>query len=194
MTVAERMGRFVRRTTRIPEGYRRFLKFAVVGASGIPVNLGMVFIVTVVLSHENLAATVRDAIAFVAGIVVSVFTNFVLNDLWTWRDRRDRAVSGFWGRLVKFYLVSAVAAAVQFTTSMGIALAARRSAAWESQLQRADSWVSGIVHYFHALMWMSIYGEHRLYHVLAPCIGIALGMMINFFVNNVWTFRAKSSR
>ncbi|MBM4397738.1 MAG: hypothetical protein FJ087_18870 [Deltaproteobacteria bacterium] len=37
-------------------GQRRFVKFLVVGASGVPVNLGVVFLVTQVVPAASLAA------------------------------------------------------------------------------------------------------------------------------------------
>ena len=43
----------------------------------------------------------------------------------------------------------------------------------------------------HEFMMSKVYQEHRLYHIVAPCVGIALGMVINFFVNNAWTYRVR---
>ena len=58
----------------------QFLKFAVVGASGTVINLGLVYLFYDTLSwNEYLAITI--------GFVVSVLTNFILNDIWTFNPR-----------------------------------------------------------------------------------------------------------
>lgn len=61
----------------------------------------------------------RDALASALGILVSVFTNFVLNDVWTWGDRQKRP---WLARLYRYYLVSAAAALLQFGCAMGLRL------------------------------------------------------------------------
>ena len=95
---------------------RRFVKFCVVGASGVPINLlftwiGFAFLFVAMATDE------RTACASLLGIAVSILTNFLLNDLWTWADR-DKTLRGFWGRLGRFYIVSALAATVQFSVAM----------------------------------------------------------------------------
>jgi len=97
---------------------RRFLKFCLVGASGVPVNLlvtwlgyGYVF--------SAFGGEARKAAAYLLGIFVSIFTNFLLNDVWTWRDREKARVS-FVGRLLRFYLVCSVASVIQFGTAMAM--------------------------------------------------------------------------
>lgn len=147
---------------------RRFVKFVVVGASGVPVNLG-----TVAVATHALAGTLepghRDTVAYLAGIVVSIFTNFLLNNAWTWGDRTARDPGGFLRRLVQFYVVSSVAAAVQFLTAVGL-----------SALMRGTDTFT-----------VALHGEFRLYHALAPLAGILLGLGINFAANHLWTFRRR---
>ena len=95
----------------------RFIKFCLVGASGVPVNL-LVTWFTREIALGDLHERLRTAPSFVAGIVVSIFTNFILNDLWTWGDRRNEG-RGFWQRLARFYFVCAAAAGIQFATAVG---------------------------------------------------------------------------
>jgi dolichol-phosphate mannosyltransferase len=170
-------------------GQRRFVKFLVVGASGVPVNLGVVFLVTQVVPAASLAgvrddaadaigvatltaAGVRDAVAYGCGIFVSILTNFLLNNWWTWGDRTSGDSAGrFWRRLVKFYLVSTIAAAVQLGTSTIL-----------------SAWLRGSDLFSHPLA-----GEYRVYHAVAPAVGILVGLVINFGVNNLWTFRRRSA-
>ena len=99
---------------------RRIARFCVVGFSGVPVNL-----VTTWAAHEwvfvALAPERRTAGAYMLGIAVSIFTNFVLNDAWTWGNTSSKR-SGWWGRLARFYAVSTLAACVQFFAAMGLVL------------------------------------------------------------------------
>lgn len=48
------------------------------------------------------------------GIAVSIFTNFMLNDRWTWVDRYKTSLLK---RMLSFYVVSLTAAAVQLGLS-----------------------------------------------------------------------------
>jgi dolichol-phosphate mannosyltransferase len=99
---------------------RRFIKFCIVGASGIPVNLGCTWLAYHWLFFA-LDETMRKGAASLFGIALSILTNFLLNDLWTWRDRQ-KATRGFVGRMLRFYLVSSVAALIQWGAAMALAL------------------------------------------------------------------------
>ena len=90
---------------------RRFVKFGLVGSSGVVVNLGVVWLTLFWTDDASLASG--------AGIMVSVFTNFLLNDSWTWGDRTKKpGASTFLIRVLRYYLASAVAIAIQFGTTM----------------------------------------------------------------------------
>ncbi|MFW9852697.1 MAG: GtrA family protein [Candidatus Thorarchaeota archaeon] len=58
----------------------QFLKFALVGASGTVINLGLVHLFAVIIGWNDYLATT-------IGFVVSVITNFILNDIWTFNPR-----------------------------------------------------------------------------------------------------------
>ena len=98
---------------RQPEGRQRFLRFAVVGASGVLVNFAFLSIGLWLFSGWSDSA--RDAAASALGIAVSIFTNFLLNDVWTWGDRkkgtRKRDVA--W-RFSTYAVGAGIAAALQF--------------------------------------------------------------------------------
>jgi len=136
----------------LPPAWLRFVKFGLVGASGVVVNLAFVW-VGLALWNGSPEGT-RKALASALGIVVSVFTNFLLNDAWTWADRRkgDRR-RDLLARVGRYYLASAAAIALQY----GVAMVLAQAADW------------------------------NLY--LAQLVGIALGTVVNYVVNNVWTFR-----
>ncbi len=86
------------------------MRFAVVGVSGIVVNLAFVWLGKEVF-FQGLETDLADGLASGLGIVVSIFTNFLLNDGWTWSDRQKRP---FATRLGMYYLGAAAAAGLQF--------------------------------------------------------------------------------
>ena len=81
----------------------RILKFAIVGASGVAVNLALLWLLTDVAGLFYIASAVIS-------IEVSILTNFLLNEHWTFRDKRGsgRMLS----RGIKFNGVSFVAMAL----------------------------------------------------------------------------------
>lgn len=87
-----------------------YYKFAVVGASGVAVNLGMVALLEHVL-------TTPHVIASAVGIEVSLTNNFVWNDVWTFRDQR----SGSWvARYLKYHLSTFAGNLVQYLVSQAV--------------------------------------------------------------------------
>jgi dolichol-phosphate mannosyltransferase len=84
---------------------RRLVKFAFVGGCGAVVNLAIVWLCV--------ASGWRVELAVGAGIVVSIFTNFVLNSRWTWGDR-TLDVAGWIRGLGRYYVLAAGGAALQF--------------------------------------------------------------------------------
>jgi len=85
---------------------QRPVKFIAVGASGVGVNLLILYLLT------DVAGVHYAASAFVA-IEASIITNFLLNDRWTFKDRRGSKV---FSRLLKYNAVSAAGVGV----NMGI--------------------------------------------------------------------------
>jgi dolichol-phosphate mannosyltransferase len=71
--------------------FRSFIKFSIVGASGVVVNEGLLI--------AFLSIGIYLLYASAAAIEISILTNFVMNDLWTFRDRRSGHLAV---RLAKF--------------------------------------------------------------------------------------------
>ena len=124
----------------------RFIKFLLVGASGVVVNLSAQFIL-----KDLVNLTLPVAVA--AAIEVSIISNFVLNDKFTFRDRLSGGGSNFLSRLFKFNGVSLVGAGVQYAITLFLALAI------------------------------------GIYHIPAALIGIVIATMVNYIVNNWWTWK-----
>ena len=85
---------------------RTFLRFAVVGASGTVVNLGMFSAGW----HAGLNKYVASAVA----VEVSIIWNFLLNNYWTFKDRKTRDKTRIKG--LKYNLVSLATLGVSFAT------------------------------------------------------------------------------
>lgn len=153
----------------------RLLKFGSVGLSGVFVNLA----VFTLAFHVSLPALLGGDVEFtvagifvdlhfvvanVAGFVVSVFTNFLLNDVWTWGDRKKGNLRHWFRRLIKYYVTASGAGAVQILTAA---------------LSLALLW---------APMAPAVAG-YDLAPTLGLLTGIAWGMAINFTVSHLWAFR-----
>lgn len=130
---------------------RRFLKFCVVGATGFGVNMGGYWLLTRV-------AGLYDLVALIIALEVSILSNFTLNELWTFRDKRSGALRGVALRAAKFNLVSAGAIAI----------------------------------YYAIFIPLTRFAE--VYDLLALLIAVFVGLIWNFGVNFLWTWRVRSTR
>ena len=84
---------------------QEFIKFAIVGGSGVLVNMGLLFILTRFLS-------VRLEIASPIAIEIYILSNFTLNNLWTFKKRNTHVP--FWTRLFRYHLVTGLAGIVNY--------------------------------------------------------------------------------
>ena len=85
----------------------RFLKFCTVGLTGVVVNLGFLAIFADLLDlHVNLASALA--------IEISILSNFFINELWTFRDRRDGSGT-WWSRGLQFHVVSILGGIMQWS-------------------------------------------------------------------------------
>ncbi len=87
----------------------RLLRFALVGASGVVVNLAALWALAGVLG-------VRDLVASPIAVEASILWNFVLNDAFTFHDRNAGAQVGWVRRLLRYNAVSLVGLALQLGT------------------------------------------------------------------------------
>jgi dolichol-phosphate mannosyltransferase len=96
----------------------RFIKFCLVGASGIVVNVGLYWLLTRFAGFTPLDDTVAGNIlsgnvALTISIESSIITNFILNNIFTFADRNQRGIIVFLGRLLKFNLICLIGALIQ---------------------------------------------------------------------------------
>jgi dolichol-phosphate mannosyltransferase len=88
----------------------RFLKFIGVGISGTAVNIGVLRLVTAFTSWN-------PKVQLIPGIEISIITNFLLNDYFTFADRRTGKVGSFIRRLGKYNLIALAGAFINWGTA-----------------------------------------------------------------------------
>ncbi|MFC2116346.1 GtrA family protein [Bacteroidota bacterium] len=91
---------------------REFIKFALVGGSGVFVNMGGLFVLTRYLG-------MRIEFASPIAIEISILCNFLLNNAWTFSHRETNV--GFKGRILRYHLVTALAGVVNYLTLLLLA-------------------------------------------------------------------------
>jgi len=87
--------------------FKRVAKFIAVGISGVLVNMGVLALVRA-FTDWNVY------VQLIPGIEVSIITNFILNDFFTFADRRTGRAASFFGRLVKFNFIALAGAAINW--------------------------------------------------------------------------------
>lgn len=98
---------------------KRFIRFIAVGLSGVIVNQGLLWLLTEF-------AGLKYYISAIFAIEASIISNFILNDYFTFADRRSGKTMSFLGRLLKFNLICLAGAGIQygllvfFTSVLGV--------------------------------------------------------------------------
>lgn len=160
-----------------------FIKFALVGGSGVIVNLGTL----AVLRQFSFSDSLASALA----IEVSIASNFLLNEKWTFRDQvvavKELQYSSL-QRALRFQFVSLFGALLQWSTFLVFNLLWVYIAV--SQDPNADLWV----HYgplFNQRGWqLLITTPPRVgdWVYASQLIGIIFATGWNFFANLYWTW------
>ena len=73
----------------------RILKFGVVGASGVVVNMGGLYLLK---EFGRLPVEIASLLA----IELSILSNFAINYVWTWRDRAS--AGAFWTKVLRYHI------------------------------------------------------------------------------------------
>lgn len=120
---------------------RTFLRFALVGASGTLVNLG--------IFSAALHAGLNKFVASPLAIEVSIIWNFLLNNYWTFRERKTRDRTRVKG--LKFNLVAIASLGVSFATFIAMSLFVPRASPLVDQLVSIVPAV--LVNYFLNSYW-----------------------------------------
>ncbi len=149
---------------------RRFVKFALVGGSGVFVNIAVAFLASQVAFASWVNRDAAELSATLAGILVSIFTNFLINDSWTWSDREKTSGKRRWlMRCGFYYATNGVAGALQYGVSFLIITMVA---------------AEGIYFGFAASDMRAAF---------AALVGIAVATPLNYVINNKVTFREKKT-
>ncbi len=154
----------------------RFFRFCVVGTTGATVSFASLWLLNWGLPASWGAWEHRAALA--GSIIIAIFTNYLLNYTWTWRDTaRATSASGWLAKLGRFYLVSATAASVQYAVAL---LLYERTG--------LDALLLGLLD--QHLGKPELVNQPGLY--VAQALGICSAMFINYFANHLWTFKNRA--
>ena len=93
----------------------KLFKFGAVGLSGIIVNEGALIYLK---GYVQFSLPVASIIA----IELSILSNFILNDTWTFRMEQQHAMPHWWQRLLSFQVVSLGGAAINFVLLNALAV------------------------------------------------------------------------
>lgn len=133
---------------------KRFLKFCVVGTTGFGVNIGVFWLLTRIAGlHEP-----YDLVALIIALEISILSNFALNDLWTFRDKRTGGLKALAVRAVKFNMVSSGAVAIYYA------------------------------------VYTPLTRLLEVYDLLALLFAVFVGLVWNFMMNFLWTWKTESKR
>jgi len=145
----------------------RFVRFGIVGGSGVLVNLGIYALLTRFLDLGQTLTGLYACYAF--SVEISIITNFLLNDFWTFADRRGKA--GFWTRALRFHLVSLVGAGVNWGVFASLVWFLEKGSLVLFGTLTIGPWTGNVD------------------DMISACIGIIAAMTWNFFANLIWTWQ-----
>lgn len=160
----------------------QFLKFTTVGASGVVVNLSCLG-----LFH---ALGARASVASALAIQVSIVSNFLVNEYWTFREQRADAGS-MWGRALRFQLVSLVGAVVQWLVFIVGNVLLLRALAGSDALA---AYFAGADHWFERWLYRPVVDPPAVgrWIYISQLAGIAASTGWNFLANFHWTWRPRA--
>lgn len=132
----------------------RFLKFGIVGASGIVVNQGVLYAAQEYVFHVSPDPAQLDWVGLNLSLALAIFfatlNNFFWNRLWTWADRREHYHRNIF---IQFG---------QYTLSCGVSIALQ-------------------------VLFTNLMAPH-VYYLIANLIAIVVTSVVNFLLNDIWTF------
>lgn len=92
----------------------RFIKFGIVGASGVVVNLAVLYIGQEYLFTDIAQQTLRLNLSLALAILIATISNFFWNRRWTWQDRKQHRTVPVVVQFGQYALACWVGIAVQF--------------------------------------------------------------------------------
>ena len=96
----------------------RFLKFAVVGASGTVINLVVLYTSQEFILKNISTTNLRLKLSLSMAIFLSTINNYIWNRFWTWKDRKKEKWRGFLIQMVQYFLSCGLAISVQYIATI----------------------------------------------------------------------------
>jgi putative flippase GtrA len=154
----------------------RFIKFGLVGASGVVVNMAVLWM--------GLRLGLRSTAASAWAIEISILTNFVINEAWTFSELRPGTLGG---RVLRFQLVSLVGAVMQF----GVFLMGNIAAlAWLEGGSAVEAYFAGAEPAWDRYLRRPVVAppEVGAWVYASQLVGIVVATAWNFLANLKWTW------
>lgn len=100
----------------------RFIKFGIVGASGVVVNLAVLYVGQEYLFAHITQQTLRLNLSLALAMFIATISNFFWNRRWTWHDRREHRTVPVIAQFGQYALACWIGIAVQFALTNVFAL------------------------------------------------------------------------
>lgn len=149
-----------------PKELERFLKFAVVGAIGAVIDLGITNIL-LFLFHPQPDDLAPVQIATGVGFITAVISNFIWNRYWTYPESRTRPMAP---QLAQFFIVNAVGLLIR-----------------EIVVTLTKAPFTNLIHGLAGAS-LSIDLQTKLGANMSIILALVIVMLWNFFVNRRWTY------
>jgi putative flippase GtrA len=174
--------RFPRRSSRLIKPFlsARFVKFAAVGLSGVLVNMATFAVLRALRVHVNLASAVA--------IEVSILSNFTINHLWTFGDRRHGGDS-LVAHGLRFHLVSLGGGLIQFVVFVALNVGWLWVLGGEAALR---DYGAGAGSFAERWLWHPFVQPPEVGNLvyLSQLTGIGAATVWNYLLNFYWTWAA----
>ncbi|MDX1958964.1 MAG: glycosyltransferase family 2 protein [Leptospiraceae bacterium] len=95
-----------------------FLRYGIIGVSGIFVNLTVQFIANNIFSFNAKTAYFSLSISVILGFIFSVTSNFMLNNIWTFQQKKFKFGKDWFMALSRFALVAILGLLIQISVWM----------------------------------------------------------------------------
>ena len=96
----------------------RFIKFSIVGSSGVIVNLTVLYTSQEMILRAVYPSEVRLRFSLALAIFVATINNYLWNRSWTWGDRKENRRFVFWRQMGQYFIACALAIVLQFVLTI----------------------------------------------------------------------------
>ena len=99
----------------------RFVKFSIVGLSGMMINLVVLYISQEVLFKNINSERLRLNLSLGLAIFLATINNYLWNRKWTWLDRKGKTKYGFFPQMGQYFIACGLAIGLQFAFTLLLA-------------------------------------------------------------------------